>query len=197
MSGGSIIKRPRKDGSPSWLIKYDAGIDPATGKRRQRYKTVRGTKRIAQAELRRLLARVDDGTDLAPTKITVAEWLRRWLADYAPMTTESIATVERYEALVEQHIIPIIGALPLRQLRTAQIQGLYADRLTDGRLRGDGGLSKRTVHHLHRLLSNAMSTAVTEGLIASNPCSTAKSPKPDTPDIVFLDDDQTAALGCS
>ena len=38
----------------SYLLKYDGGKDPATGKRRQLYKTVRGTKKEAERELGRL-----------------------------------------------------------------------------------------------------------------------------------------------
>jgi hypothetical protein len=43
MSAGHI--RPRGEGS--WELKFDAGRDPATGRRMTRYKTVRGTKKDA------------------------------------------------------------------------------------------------------------------------------------------------------
>ena len=49
MSEGHI--RPR---AGSWEIKYDIGRDPVTGRRITKYKTVRGSKRDAQRELRRL-----------------------------------------------------------------------------------------------------------------------------------------------
>src|ERR1700704_4336700 len=47
----------------------------------QRYsKAFHGTKKAAQTELRRLLKSADDGAHVAPNKITLAEWVNRWLA---------------------------------------------------------------------------------------------------------------------
>ena len=44
---GSI--RSRSKGS--WELKFEAGVDPATGKRKTVYRTVKGTKRQAEAKL--------------------------------------------------------------------------------------------------------------------------------------------------
>src|SRR4051794_13579174 len=69
--------------------------------------TFRGTKRAAQTELRRLLKAADDGTDVAPDKLTLAEYLRSWVdrdTDLSPKTKE------RYRQLVEQQIIPHLGS---------------------------------------------------------------------------------------
>jgi integrase len=195
MSKGSVIKRPHKDGNGhSWLIKYDAAPCPITGKRRQRYKTAHGSKKEAQAELRSLLSQVDNNTAVDPTKETVAEWLRRWLTDYAPMNCSSGATLERYGQLIEKHIIPALGSIALQKLRSGAVQGLYASKLKDGRLNGEGGLSKRTVHHLHRCLSTSLKVAVSEGLISTNPCDNAKTVKPEKTEIACLDDAQTETM---
>jgi integrase len=195
MSKGTVIKRPHKDGKGhSWLIKYDATPSPITGERRQRYKTVSGSKNEAEKELRSLLSQVDNNTAVDPTKETVSEWLRRWLADYAPMNCSSNATLERYGQLIEQHIIPSLGSVPLQKLRSGVVQGLYSIKLKDGRLNGKGGLSKRTVHHIHRCLSTALKVAVVEGLISTNPCDTANTVKPEKADIQCLDDEQTKTM---
>ena len=195
MSKGTVIKRLHKDGkSHSWLIKYDAAPCPVTGERRQRYKTVNGSKKEAEKELRSLLSQVDNNTAVDPTKETVAEWLRRWLTDYAPMNCSSGATLERYGQLIEKHIIPSLGSVALQKLRSGDVQGLYASKLKDGRLNGKGGLSKRTVHHLHRCLSTSLKVAVSEGLISTNPCDKAKTVKPEKADIQCLDDAQTETM---
>ena len=195
MSKGTVIKRPHKDGkSHSWLIKYDAAPCPVTGERRQRYKTVNGSKKEAEKELRSLLSQVDNNTAVDPTKETVAEWLRRWLTDYAPMNCSSGATLERYGQLIEKHIIPSLGSVALQTLRSGAVQGLYASKLKDGRLNGKGGLSKRTVHHLHRCLSTSLKVAVSEGLIPTNPCDKAKTVKPEKANIQCLDDAQTKTM---
>jgi integrase len=195
MSKGTVIKRTHKDGkSHSWLIKYDAAPCPITGSRRQRYKTVNGTKKSAEEKLRSLLTKVDNNTAVDPTKETLAEWLRRWLTDYAPMNCSSGATLERYGQLIEKHIIPSLGSVALQKLTSGTVQGLYASKLKGGLLSGKGGLSKRTVHHLHRCLSTSLKVAVSEGLIPTNPCDKAKTVKPEKADIQCLDDAQTEIM---
>jgi hypothetical protein len=52
--------RQRSPGS--WEIKFDAGRDPVTGKRKTRFVTVKGGKKAVQQELRRLLGTVDEAT---------------------------------------------------------------------------------------------------------------------------------------
>ena len=68
--------RQRSPGS--WEIKFDNGRDPVTGKRKTRFVTVKGGKKVAQQELRRLLAAVDEGRLIDPSKTTVAQFLDRW-----------------------------------------------------------------------------------------------------------------------
>jgi hypothetical protein len=75
---GHIIKR-YKD---SYTIVVNVGTDPATGKRKQQWYSVKGTKKDAEKKLAELLHQLDTGTFIRPVKITVAEFLERWLKDY-------------------------------------------------------------------------------------------------------------------
>ena len=112
---GSIIRR----GPNSWRLKFEAGDrDPVTGKRQTRYVTMRGTKRDAQRELTALLAAVDNGTAVDPSRLTVAEHLRDWLRNANHLANK---TRERYSALAEQQIIPHLGGIALQKLRPAHI----------------------------------------------------------------------------
>lgn len=67
MSAGHIQRR----GAASWRLKYDIGRDPLTGKRITKFKTVTGTKRDAQRELRELLGAADKGHHVDPGKLTL------------------------------------------------------------------------------------------------------------------------------
>src|SRR5690348_9544433 len=131
MSGRGHITRRGRD---SWRLKFEVGDrDPTTGKRRTRYVTVHGTKKQAQAELTRLLAEMDAGTAIDPSKETVAEYLRSWLKEPEGISAK---TAERYRQLAEQQIIPHLGDTPLQKLRPAQLQEWHVALLRAG---GHGG----------------------------------------------------------
>ena len=51
----------RRRGEHSWELKWSAGIDPLTGRRKTRYANVKGTKVEAQRALIRLLAAEQSG----------------------------------------------------------------------------------------------------------------------------------------
>src|SRR5947207_491277 len=99
---GNITRR----GAHSWRLKYEAGErDPLTGGRKTRYLTVRGTKKDAQRELIRLLAEVETGMAIDPSKLTVASYLRDWLNGNHGLAPKS---AERYRQSIEYQIIPHI-----------------------------------------------------------------------------------------
>src|SRR3569832_901949 len=103
----------RRRGERSWELKFDAGNDPGTGKRKTRYASFKGTKREAEAELVRLVNAHNEGVSVDPSKLTVAEYLRA-LLDRLDVTPK---TLERYKQLAEQQIIPHLGAKILQKLR--------------------------------------------------------------------------------
>ena len=63
----------------SWSIVIDAGKDPETGKRRQQWHTVKGTKRNAQRILHEILVSMEKGTYVKPNHLTLGDWLEQWL----------------------------------------------------------------------------------------------------------------------
>ena len=152
----------------SWELRYSLGTDPATGKRRMASTTVKGNRRAAEKELRRLLRTLDDGSHVDPTRMTVREWLTAWLG--AIREEVSPKTHERYWEIVDNFFAPEFGALPIAKLAPVHISsGLLAmgDR---GRRDGKpGGLSPQTRRHIHRILRTALSRAVEQQVIARNP----------------------------
>src|SRR5712691_7471708 len=149
---GNITRR----GEHSWRLKYEGGEpDPTTGKRRTRFVTVRGTKKAAQVELTRLLAEVDSGIAVDPSKVTVAEYVRGWLDGADALAGK---TRERYRQLAEQQIIPHLGGTILQKLRPAQVADWHATLLNSGGKDGKP-LSARTVGHAHRVLHTALALA--------------------------------------
>jgi integrase len=168
---GSIIERGN-----SYTIKISLGKDPATGKYRQHWEAVKGSKKDAEKRLSELLHQFDTGNYIRPGKVTVADYLRRWLKDYAKSNL-SPRTVEGYASIVTQHFTPGFGNIPLTQLRSNHIQKYYADKLVSGRCDGKGGLSAQSVRHHHMLLHKALQIAVKWGLVSRNVADGVDIPK--------------------
>lgn len=143
----------QRRGKRSWRLKFDQGRDPS-GKRLIGYHTTHGTKRDAQRELNRILHELDTGAFVEPSKMLVANWLRQWLSDHAEPTV-SPKTFERYSEIVELHLIPALGQIPLAKLRLDNINSAWAETLKTGRRNRAGGLSAQTVIHHHRVLPSA------------------------------------------
>ena len=171
---GSIRKRSTK----GWEVIYDLPVDSLTGKRRQKSQTIRGTKRDAERALREIISSVEQGSYIKPNKITLGDWLRQWLKDYASMNTTS-RTQESYLSIVERHLITALGRVPIAELHAQQIQNYYAEKISKGRADGKGGLSARSVIYHHRILSKALSYAVKMGVVIRNVANDAEPPRAD------------------
>src|SRR5262249_16727910 len=92
----------------------------------------------------------------------------KWLASIKPNV--ELRTYERYEELALKNIAPLLGALKLTELDSQTISLAYAKAIESGRRDGKGGLSARTVHHMHRCLSKALKQAVKWRMLVRNPC---------------------------
>lgn len=187
----------RKQGKGSWEIKFDLGRDPMTGKRVTKYVTFRGTKRAAQAELIRLLSSKDREGYVDTTKMTVAQYLRHWLTVDIDRRVAA-RTAARHRGIVEKNIIPKIGHIPMRKLNAVHIEALEAELQREGwvkrrRKPEDGaeeekrGLSAQTVKHVHRTLSQALTHAVSTGVLFKNPAHQVRPPRPPEREIKILD----------
>jgi integrase len=185
--------RERSPGS--WELRYSLGTDPATGDRRVVTITVKGDRRSAEKELRRLLRAVDTGEHVDPNRMTVKEWLTTWLenvrAGVAPKSHE------RYSEVVQNYLCPALGNLPLAKLAPSHIQNAYTEWASGGRRdKKRGGLSPRTRRHMHRILKSALARAVELQLLARNPADVFKKwlPEVERREMTTLSTDQSARL---
>lgn len=186
---GSLIQR-----GTAWYAVVDLPRGP-DGKRRQKWhKLGARTKREAQQELAKLVADLARGTYVEPTRLTVAEYLERWLADYAKPNVAP-KTFERYEGIVRNHLIPALGSVPLARLQPLHIQEYYSRALQSGRLdRRPGNLSPTTVLHHHRVLKEALGQAVKWQVIPRNPADAVEPPRPAAKELRVLTAEQVDRL---
>jgi len=175
----------RQRAKGSWSIVVELGRDPATGKRRQQWHTIRGAKKEAEAKLRELLHSLEMGTYVKPQRITFGKWLEEWLQGYVKMNVTP-RTQESYRGIIYRHIIPALGAISLAELRPNHLQNYYSNALTKGRVDGTGGLSARSVHYLHRIISQALKHGVAMGIVARNVAEAVTPPRPQRTKISVL-----------
>ena len=69
--------------------------------------------------------------------------------------------------MIGAYVSPRIGDVPLQQLSALELDRLYATLATEGRQRGGGGLSLRTVRYAHAILSKALGDAERKGLVGA------------------------------
>jgi integrase len=185
----------RERSSGSFELRYSLGTDPATGKRRIVTATVRGTRKDAEKEMRRLLHVVDIGEHVDPTRMTVREWLTTWLT--AVREEVSPKSHERYSEIVRNYLVPAIGALPITRLAPVHIQEAYNGWASGGRRDGKpGGLSPQSRRHIHRILRSVLARAVEQQVIARNPADAFRKrmPKVERREMMTLSAEQSQRL---
>jgi len=159
---GTIYKR--QDGT--WAGQVSIGYDPVTGKLKRKSFYGKTRKEVAD-KMAKALQEVSSGTYVEPVQTTIGEWLDKWLAGYKKGQLKP-STYESYETLINVHIKPALGNVPMAKLQAHMLQTFYNEKLEKGRADGKGGLSTRVVRYLHVIIRQALQQAVKEGLLPRN-----------------------------
>ena len=144
-------------------------------------------KREAEVRLADLVTKQQKGEFVRSNRMPLAEYLETWL-ERLPGLNIRQRTVDGYEEKMRNHVIPYLGAIPIRDLEPDMIQALYRRLLLSGRKDGKGGLAPQTVRLVHRTLSEALTSAVKLRLLARNPAEAATAPRVKRKDINTLDE---------
>lgn len=184
---GHIQKRGK-----AWRIKVTQGRDPATGKVRQKWFTY-PTRQEAEAHLADMLAKIHGGGSIPTTRITVGQFLREWLEKRAGAIRAT--SHESYVQIVNGHLLPTLGTIPLRHLTALDAQGYITTKL-QGRKDGDGkmltkALSPGSVRKHIAVLREALGHAVKWGLLARNVCDLVEKPRVARKEMRVWDEEQT------
>lgn len=146
-------------------------------------KTIYGKKyKDVERKLNEARANADQGLTFDAGKLTVAEYLGRWLADSVKDTVRQ-RTYEGYAHIVERHLTPTLGRVKLKDVTPAHVRRLYQRKL-------DSGLAPRTVRYIHTILNKALKQAVNDSLLPRNAAASVKPPKLQPKEVRPLDRDQ-------
>ena len=163
---GQIVKR----GDKTYLVRVYLGRDPETGKRKYHNKTVHGNKKDAQAYLNKCLREKDVGQFVEPSRMTLNEYLDKWLLESAKQRVRE-RTFESYERMLRLYIRPGIGDRKVAQLSPLQIQAVYNQMIEEK------GLSSRTVRYAHSVLRMALEQGVKWQILSQNPAQYVDLPR--------------------
>jgi integrase len=114
------------------------------------------------------MADQQQGRDIAPDKITVEQYLTRWLSQIEH--ANSYTTHKGYAQLCHDHIIPALGRLQLKKLTQAHVQEVLNRLHTAGKARN-------TIRNVKACLRKALNDAMDERIVNYNAAEKAKLPK--------------------
>jgi integrase len=167
---GSVIKR-----GSTYSIVLDLGRGP-DGKRQRKWHSGYRTRKEAERARIELLARVDQGAYVEPSRLTLTTFLRdQWLPSLAGQVRPT--TLHGYRTNLQRYVLPAIGGLTLQRLTPAHLNTVYGSLLASG---GKGGrpLSARTVQAVHMTVRKALGDAARWGLVVRNVAELASPPRP-------------------
>ena len=160
---GTVLKRGHK----VWQIRWE--VRGPDGKRKRLARSIVGSYREADRELRRIRAATDNGLPPNNSKVTVAKYLNWWLQTYVIPNVRS-RTSERYGSDVSLHISPVTDGIRLDRLQAGDAQMVLSKMLKAGR-------ALRSVKHCYRVIGLALKHGVEKGILQLNVTDAAKPPR--------------------
>ena len=159
----------RKRGD-KWSFTVDIGIDPETGKRKQKTKSGFKTKKEAQTAAAALITQLERGEYFEEKKITIKSFIEDWLENVARHNIKP-STFGGYKGTIHKRIIPALGHYKLTDLKPPAINKFYNHLLKDE------NLSEEYVEYIHSILKTAFNTAVEWEYIRTNIFHKVKKPR--------------------
>lgn len=117
-------------------------------------------------------------------RITVSEWAERWFSGRGHLKPKTVAG---YRGLLDVHVLPRWGRVPLAKVRHADVVTWLSE------LRATG-LSASRVRQAHHVLRAVLASAVKDGRIGRNAADDIDLPRLPTTDRRYLTHAQVAAL---
>jgi integrase len=128
------------------------------------------TRRDVSDRLRKIRGDVAEGRPVMNERLTMAEYLNRWLYEVAKLRTRPM-TWRGYEHLVRLHILPSLGRVPLAKLTPQHVHSLVTKKVREGRL------SPRTIQYMHSVLRAALNQAVRWRMVHYNAAAMVSTPR--------------------
>lgn len=161
-----------KKGNPfqrgkTWTFIYY--VHNADGTRIQKWKGGYKTKKEAEADLKIYQAKAALNQTIPTASLSLKDYLKQWFEMHKKMLAPN--TINGYAVNINNHIVPAIGNLRLKDIKPSTLESFYTDLMREKQL------SAKTVKYIHNVLKVAFKSAVDDKIIEDNPCLKAKTPK--------------------
>ena len=173
-----------------YYVSMELGRDE-NGKRIKQYRTF-PTLAAARNGLRDFHAGLERERELerklAPAQeLDLAHWLEYWM-DSIVRPNRAETTVYAYQKIIDNHIDPALGTVPLKRLTPKMVQEYYTET------QRANGLSSNTMRRHHDLLSSALRSAVRQDVIPASPMERVEPPRVRTTGPYFYNNQELKLL---
>lgn len=190
MSAKGSIKRDA-NGTYSFVVDLGRKMD---GKRHQARRRGFATKKVADEALTALKEAHRRGEIIQNSDQPLSEFLDYWLGMAKDGGKVKLKAWERYEQMVRVNICPALGHIPLKYLKTEQIDIAYINMMKGEPEADARGLAPKTIRNIHGVLKQALDRAVTWQHLNFNPASVATLPEREEIEMQILDRDQQVQI---
>ena len=173
-----------------YYVSMELGRDE-NGKRIKQYRTF-PTLAAARNGLRDFHAGLERERELerklAPAQeLDLAHWLEYWM-DSIVRPNRAETTVYAYQKIIDNHIDPALGTVPLKRFTPKMVQEYYTET------QRANGLSSNTMRRHHDLLSSALRSAVRQDVIPASPMERVEPPRVRTTESYFYNNQELKLL---
>jgi integrase len=191
--GGIPMKGHVRKRGEKWCFVVELPRDEVTGKRRQKWFSGFNSKKEAQQALIEKLREIQTGLLVDTNDMTVAEYMNYWLENYAKVSCRH-TTYSVYTQRTTRYVLPAIGRIKLKDLKTIHLQKMYADLLKNGAKYRSGGISPMTIRHVHGMMHKALENAVRWQIVPRNVAQLVELPRVEKKETVVLTKEQVQQL---
>lgn len=158
---GSIRQLP--SGTYRWQITLGFDQD---GKQILKY-GVAESRQLAERAKSQAVADRDRGLLPMPNRITLNDWLPKWLDGKALNLAPK--TIANYRYLSERHLRPLLGERRLQDLKPSDVRGAYQALVQQG-------FSRSLLHQVRVILKGALHEALLDEIVSRNVAEVARLP---------------------
>ena len=151
-----------------YYVSMDLGKNEQ-GRRMKRYQTY-PTLHAARTGLRQFLMHREEELRTPKHGMTLGDWLESWMENIV-RPTRAETTVYGYQKIIDNHLLPALGDIPLIKLTPMDIQRYYIQ------VQQNANLSGNTLRRHHDLLSSALRSAMRQEKILVSPMDRVEPPR--------------------